>query len=255
VRRLVLLLFVLFLVNLPVVSQGVAARKLDQQGRDVVATVLDSTRRNGHDYLDYRFPESIDRRGTRYSAEVDDATFEQARTTHQLPVRVVPGEPGTNRPAGTSSSHTFLVVAVLGDATMLAIAWLWWRRRRRWHRFEVLEVQPGLVRLRGATGDLVAAAPEGWTARVRVGSHVSGGYHFVAEQDLYAGPSVGGLEQQVGATYVVSGRVVDTHAGWALLELPDGFRLRVETGPHRIRADIRESTEASGVLCFTPRHV
>jgi hypothetical protein len=255
VRRLVLLLFVLFLVNLPVVSQHLAERKLDREGRDVVATVVDSTRRNGHDYLDYRLPRNIDARGTRYSAEVDAATYQQARSTHQLAVRVVPDEPRTNRPVGTRAGHTFQVIAALGDVVMLAIAWLWWRRRRRWHRFEVLDVGPGEVRLRGAVGDLTAAAPESWTRRARVGSHVSGGYHFVAEQDLYAGPAVGGLEQRSGATYVVSGRVVDTHAGWALLELPDGFRLRVETGPHRIRADIRESTEASGVLCFTPRHV
>ena len=252
-RRLVLLLFVLFLVNLPVVSQHLAQRTLDRRGRDVTATVLDSTRRGGHDYVDYRLPVDVDPRRTRYSAEVDDATFEQARSTHQLPVRVVPGHPATNRPAGVSSGHTFLAVAVLGDVVIAVIAWLWWRRRRRWNRFEVLGVRPGEVRLRGTAGELVAAAPEAWTDRVQAGSRVSGSYHFLADQDLLAGPPQSGLEQQSGATYVVRGRVVDTHAGWALLELADGFRLRVETGPHRIRADIRDSTEALGVLCFTPR--
>jgi hypothetical protein len=254
VRRLVLLLFVLFLVNLPVVSQHLAERTLDRKGRDVVATVVDSTRRDGHDYLDYRLPEDVDPQRTRYSVEVDDASFEQARTTHQLAVRVVPGQPRTNRPVGAGSGHTFLVVALLGDAVMLVIAWLWWRRRQRWHRFEVLEVQPGQVRLRGTAGDLVAAAPEPWTDRVQVGRRVAGGYHLAAEEDLLPGPPLSGLEQQAGPMYVVSGRVVDTRAGWALLELADGLRIRVETGPHRIRADIRESTEVRGVLCFTPRY-
>lgn len=248
-----LLLFVLFLVNLPLVSQHLTERKLDQQGRDVVATVLDGRRVNDHPFLDYRLPASVDPHGTRYSAQVDDATFEHATASHELAVRVVPGEPGTNRPVGTTSSHTFLVVAVLGDVVLLAIAVLWWRRLRRWNRFEVLEVQPGEVRLRGATGDLVAAAPADWTGRVQVGSHVWGGYHLVAEHDLDPGPPLTGLEQHSGARYVAHGRVVDTRAGWVQLELADGFRLRVETGPHRIRADIRESTEASGVLCFTPR--
>jgi hypothetical protein len=36
------------------------------------------------------------------------------------------------------------------------------------------------------------------------------------------------------------------------LELDDGFRLGVETGTHKIRADIRDSTEVRGTLCFTP---
>ena len=74
----------------------------------------------------------------------------------------------------------------------------------------------------------------------------------MAEHDLLAGPPLSGLESLAGGGCVVHGRVVDTRAGWALLELDDGFRLRVETGPHRIRADIRDSTEASGLLCFTP---
>ncbi len=252
-RRLVLLLFVLFLVNLPVVSQHLAQRTLDREGRDVTATVLDTARRNGDDYVDYRLPADVDPKRTRYSAEVDDATYEQARSTHQLPVRVVPGNPATNRPAGVASGHTFLVVALLGDVVMLAIASLWWRRRQRWNRFEVLEVRPGEGRLRGTAGELVAAAPEDWTGRVQVGSRVAGSYHFLADQDLLPGPAQRGFEHRSGPSYVVSGRVVDTRAGWAVLELADGFRLRVETGPHRIRADIRDSTEALGVLCFTPR--
>ncbi len=36
------------------------------------------------------------------------------------------------------------------------------------------------------------------------------------------------------------------------LELADRSRLQVETGPHRIRADIRDPTEVRGTLCFTP---
>jgi hypothetical protein len=86
-----------------------------------------------------------------------------------------------------------------------------------------------------------------------VGDHVSGSYHLVAEQDLHVESPLSGLQQQHGVEYVVHGRVVDTRAGWALLELDDGFTLRVETGTHRIRADIRDSTRARGVLCFTPQ--
>ena len=252
-RRVVLLLFVLFLVNLPFVSQVLAERRLASEGRDVAATVLDTRRVDGRNYVDYRLPEDIDPKGGRYSAQVDDATFEQARSSDVLPVRVVPDDPATHRPDGVATNRTFLVVAVLGDVVLLAIALLAWRRHRRWNRYEVVELYPGLATLRGTPGTLTAAVPEAWSARAQVAEHVSGSFHLVVEKDLYAGPPLIGLERLSGAEYVARGRVVDTKAGWAVLELADGFRLRVETGPHRIRADIRDSTEARGVLCFTPR--
>ena len=110
----------------------------------------------------------------------------------------------------------------------------------------------GSVTLRVAGRTVTAAAPSEWTGRVQVGRTVGGSLHLVAEQDLLPGPPLSGVESSVGGRCVVHGRVVDTRAGWAVLELDDGFRLRVETGPHRIRADIRDSTEASGLLCFTP---
>ncbi len=246
----------LFLVNLPFVSQRLTERKLDREGEQVAATVVDSRRTGGHNFLDYRLPAGIDAKGTRYSSEVDDPTFEHARTSGQLPVRVVPDDPSINRPDGAPRSSTFLVVALLGDVVLIVVGVLWWRRRRRWNRFEVVASEPGQVTLRGTSGTFTAAAPDEWSLRVQVGEHVSGSYHLVAEQDLFAGPPASGLEQSRGAQgtaeYVARGRVVDTRSGWAVLEMDDGFRLRVETGPHRIRADIRDSTEARGVLCFTP---
>jgi hypothetical protein len=246
-------LVVLFLVNLPFVSQRLTERKLERDGREVEATVLASRRVGDTNFVDYRLPEGIDPRGTRYSTQVDDATYEQARASKRLAVRVIPDDPTVNRADGAPRSSTFLVVALLGDVVLLVIALLWWRRQRRWNRFRVVEVGPGRVTLEGAVGTLTAAAPDQWTGRVRVGDHVSGSYHLVAEGDLFAGPPLSGLQRRHGAEYVVRGRVVDARAGWVVLEMEDGYRLRVETGPHRIRADIRDSTEATGVLCFTPR--
>ncbi len=242
----------LFLVNFPLVNQTLTDRKLEHSGRDVEAVVLRAQRAEGHNYVDYRLPEAIDPKNTRYSAQVDDPTYEEAQATHVLAVRVLPDEPGTNRPAGTSRNATFLVVALLGDVVLVIIALLWWRRRRRWHRFEVLEVHDGSVTLRVAGRTVTAAAPPEWTGRAAVGRTVGGSLHLVAEGDLVPGPPLSGIESSGGGSCVVHGRVVDTRAGWALLELDDGFRIRAETGPHRIRADIRDSTEASGVLCFTP---
>ena len=99
---------------------------------------------------------------------------------------------------------------------------------------------------------MTVVGPAAWTERVQPGDRVSGSVHLVADGDVVPGLPLSGLGQVSGASYVVRGRVVDTRAGRVELELADGFRLRVETGPHRIRADIRDSTEVRGTLCFTP---
>ena len=60
-------------------------------------------------------------------------------------------------------------------------------------------------------------------------------------------------EMVTASELVVHGRVVDAREGRALLELDDGLRVEVQTGPHRIRADVRDSTAVRGTLWFTPR--
>ena len=74
----------------------------------------------------------------------------------------------------------------------------------------------------------------------------------MADGEVQPGEPLSGLEQVHGSAYVVRGRVVGARVGRVELELDDGFRLSVETGTHRIRADIRDSTEVRGTLCFTP---
>jgi hypothetical protein len=130
VRRLVILLAV-FLVNLPAVHQAWTDHRIDSEGRDVDAVVLAARTINGRHLVDYRLPEDVDPAGTRFSASVDDATYRLARSSDRIAVRVVPGEPGANRPDGEVSSPIFVVAAVAADAILLVIAGLWWSRRRR----------------------------------------------------------------------------------------------------------------------------
>jgi hypothetical protein len=248
----VVVLMTVFLVNLPFAHQSITERQVARSGRDVEATLVDSRTVNGRRFVDYLLPASVDSTRTRYSARVDDETYEHARETGVLLVRVVPGEPSANRPAGEVTSSLFKVVALSADVVLLVGGLLFWRRWRRWSLHEVVAVGVDGVTLAARGHTLTVVGPEGWTARVRAGDRVSGSMHLVAEGDVLPGLPLSGLEQVDGASYVVRGQVVDTRAGRVWLELSDGFRLVVETGAHRIRADIRDSTEVRGTLCFTP---
>lgn len=127
--RLVILL-ALFLVNLPAVHQAWTGHQIDRDGRDVQATVLEARTVDGRHFVDYRLPADVDPDGTPFSSRVDAATLARAEETDRLPVRVVPGRPGANRPDGEVSSSLFLVAAISADAILLVAAGLWLYRRR-----------------------------------------------------------------------------------------------------------------------------
>lgn len=128
-RRLVLLLAVV-LINLPAAHQAWTDRQIARDGRDVEAIVLDARTINGRHLVDYRLPTDLDPVGRRFSASIDDAAYELARSTDRLAVRVVPGRPAANRPDGEVSSPIFVVAAVGADVVLLLIAGLWLYRRR-----------------------------------------------------------------------------------------------------------------------------
>jgi hypothetical protein len=247
-----MILVALFLVNLPFAHQTLTERRITDSGREVEATLVAATTINGRRFVGYRLPARADPSRTRYSARVDDSTYALARETRVLAVRVVPGEPSVNRPAGEVRSHLFAIVALTSDVVLALVAVLLWRRWRRWSWHEVVGVGDGLVSLAARNKTLTVSGPEGWTERVQPGDRVSGSLHLRAEEDLLPGLPLDGFEQVQGSSYVVRGRVLDARTGRVVLELADGFRLAVETGPHRVRADIRDSTEVHGNLCFTP---
>ena len=244
-----------FLVNLPFVHQAWTDRQVAQSGREVAATVV-ATRTAGGNYLvDYRLPSSVDPARTRYSARIDAATYERAKESRVLPVRVVPDNPANNQPLGAVRNRLFVVVAVIGDLVLLLIGVVAYRRWRQRSHYVVRSVEGVDVTLESARRRVTAACPASWTEQVLPGRRVSGRLHLVVDHDVMPGSSVDGLEQLNGSSYVARGRVVDTRAGRVTLELADRSRLHVETGPHRIRADIRDPTEVRGRLFFTPGRV
>lgn len=128
--RVLLFLFVVVIVNLPLVHEKVTDHEVATRGREVLATVLDARDLDGKYLIDYRLPRADDPRGTKFSASVDSATYDYADHRRLLPVRMVPGEPGTNRPDGLVKSSLFTVAALSGDTILLLIAGLSLYRRR-----------------------------------------------------------------------------------------------------------------------------
>ncbi|HEX7717505.1 MAG TPA: hypothetical protein VF416_09470 [Marmoricola sp.] len=129
--RVLVVLVAVFLVNLPAVHQAWTDHRIDADGRDVEAIVLDARTINGRHLVDYRLPEEVDPAGNKFSASLDAATYERARASHRLAVRVIPGRPGANRPEGEVSSPIFVVAAVGADLILLLIGAAWLLRRRR----------------------------------------------------------------------------------------------------------------------------
>jgi hypothetical protein len=255
VTRVLVVLAAVFLVNLPFAHQALTDREISRSGKDVEATLVKARTIEGDRLVEYRLPRSVDPSRRRYSARVDATTYQQARESDVLLVRVVPGKPSANRPVGEVDNSLFAVVAVSADVVLLVVGVLLWRRWRRSSQHEVVAIADGEITLVSRGHTVTAATPPGWVPRVQPGARVAGSLHLVADPDAEVQPEerLSGLEQMHGSAYVVRGRVVGARVGRLELELDDGFRLSVETGSHRIRADIRDSTEVRGNLCFTPR--
>ena len=250
--RVLVVLAAVFLVNLPFAHQALTDREISSSGKDVEAALVKTRTIEGDHLVEYRLPRSVDPSQRRYSARVDATTYQHARESGVLLVRVVPGKPSANRPVAEVDNSLFAVVAATADVVLLVVGVLLWRRWRRLSRHEVVTVGDDEITLVSRGRTVTAATPRGWVSRAQPGERVAGSLHLVADEEVQPGERLSGLEQLHGSAYVVRGRVVNARVGRVELELDDGFRLSIETGTHRIRADIRDSTEVRGTLCFTP---
>jgi hypothetical protein len=134
-------------VNLPFAHQALTNAQVARAGSEVEATLLEARTVNGQHLVDYRLPKFVDPSGTRYSARVDTSTYQQARESDVILVRVVPGKPSVNRPDGQVGNRLFAVVALSADAVLLVVGVLHLRRRRPWSRHEVTDLDGDEVTL------------------------------------------------------------------------------------------------------------
>lgn len=177
-----LVVFIAFLVNFPLLHSTYLRWQVERSGVDVVAEVTE-TREVGGDLLVVFTVPGDERREPFVDAvaEVDAATYDEARRTRELDVRVLPDGGGVFTVEGQVTSRLGLVVTVLADLFLFAMVVL-------------------MLRFRSALRvELVLRATE----------------------DLERCPPGSRLDRLSGLRYLVSGEVVEVGDDEVVLDLGD----------------------------------
>jgi hypothetical protein len=131
-RRLLFVVVMLFILTFPLVNTLLTRSRVDRDGVVVDAAVAKAVDDDGRYLVAFHFPESIDPAQAAYSAIVSRATYDRARTSKRVSVRVLEGEPEHHHVQGQVFSRSPLIVTIVGDLVVLVVG-LWWVRvgRRR----------------------------------------------------------------------------------------------------------------------------
>ena len=135
--RLTALLFVvaLLLVNLPLAHSTWTRHQVASQGVDAQA-VVKQTRNLGTQeepswWVSYVFDEELDPDQREWYGPVDRATYDAAKSSGEITVRVLPDDPAANRPVGAVDGSAGLIGTLVIDAVLLLCWALLWRFRGR----------------------------------------------------------------------------------------------------------------------------
>jgi hypothetical protein len=179
---LALVAFIAFLVNFPLLHSTYLRWQVERSGVDVVAEVTETREVGGDRLVVFTVPREGQREPFEGAvAEVDASTYDQARRTGELDVRVLPDDGGAFTVEGQVTSRLGLVVTVLADLFLVAMVVL-------------------MLRFRSALRvELVLRATE----------------------DLERCPPGSRLDRIAGQRYVVSGEVAEIRDDEVVLDLGD----------------------------------
>lgn len=167
-RRSAVVLVVLaaVVINLPIAHSTWYAWRLDRNGVETEATVVDTHRvppDGGDKYVvEFRFVRELDPSQEVWFAQVDEATYDSARTDETVEARMLPERPGTYEVDGQQQSALPWVITLLGDVMLLGVALLYWRTRPT----------PGLDLRLVATADVERCKPRSSIELLEDGSYV-----------------------------------------------------------------------------------
>jgi len=160
----VLVVFAALVINLPIAHSTWYGWRLDRDGVQTEATVVE-TRRVPPDsdkyYVEFRLDPELDPEQREWVAQVDADTYDRARADERIGVRVLPGRPSTYEADGQQTGSLLWVITLLGDLMLLGMALLYWRSRPS-------GAQLSLV----ATADVERCKPVASIERLKDGSFV-----------------------------------------------------------------------------------
>jgi hypothetical protein len=155
-NRILLVVVLVAFINLPVLHSAWTRAQVERSGTDTVAKIEKSRVLGDEDepsyWLSFRFSEAIDPGQTRWPAQVDQQTFEEARAERSLRVRVLEDRPSAYIVEGQVRNRLGLFITLFADAILLAVMLLVWRSRGR--------MRPVPIRI-AAIGDVERCPPGG----------------------------------------------------------------------------------------------
>ena len=127
-KSLLLVALVALLVNLPLVHSTWTSWRVARSGVDVTAVVTDTGKvRDGVYLVEFRMPRDLDPEQRLWTAEVDEATYDDAVAAEQVEVRVLPDQPAAYEVDGEVTNRLWVVILVFVDLLLLLVAGLVWR--------------------------------------------------------------------------------------------------------------------------------
>jgi hypothetical protein len=131
-RRLLFVFVMLFVLTFPLVNTLLVRSRVDRDGVDVRATVVQAVHDGDRYLVAFRLPKDVDPEQERYAAVVEKATYDKAGATKQVDVRVLEDEPRRHHVEGEIYSRSPWIFTIVGDLVVLLVG-LWWVRvgRRR----------------------------------------------------------------------------------------------------------------------------
>src|ERR671920_134346 len=104
-RRLLFVVVMLFVLTFPLINTLLTRSRVDRDGVDVTATVAKAVDDDGRYLVAFRLPEEVDPEQVAYSAVVSKATYDKARTTEEVSVRVLKDDPRRHHVEGEVYSN------------------------------------------------------------------------------------------------------------------------------------------------------
>ena len=208
IRRLLVVLVMLFVLTSPLVNTLLTRARVERDGVDVTATVAQAAVDDDRYLVAFRLPEDVDPEQVSYAAVVSRATYEKARTTKQVSVRVLEDEPRRHHVEGEVYSTSPWVFTGVADLIVLVVGWWWVNVGRR---------RPNLTML--AMRDVEAAGED----------------------------DEAGLAPETGDMYVVVGPVVASDGSSVTIALVDR-QVAVRLNGYDLRVDVGSLARAWGLL-------